>query len=1012
MFGSFGSTHGLEETGRIAHELGLCAFVGAWLSSDLAANELEISNAIAVAQAGHADMVIVGSEVLLRGDLSEADLLAYIDRVRQDIPPGIPVTTADVDSVLLAHPSVLSAVDVVAYNVYPYWEGVDVNVAVGVVNSRHQQIVAAAGGKEVVLSETGWPSGGNTVGEAVPSPENAAFYFLNVVSWARENNIPFWYFSALDETWKAAVEGPQGAHWGIFDKDGDLKPGMEHVFEGRVIVDNWSGTSLVGGPGDPAVQLRYIPPRGSFDDLGGGGLHVVPKDFKIVMYIEVDGRWWVKPTFASPLTSLAVDGGFTVDITTGGIDETASKIAVFLVPNGYDPPLLGGSLALPAELFDNSVANVQVDRSIVSISGVVTDGSTIGLGDLEVTADDGTVSLVVRTLANGKYSFPNLIVGAFYVVSPIAPGFLVSPASVTVPDLNGAEVVNFVAVGTGMPDLVVDTLMGPSTAQIGSQIPVSVTVRNLGTTPAGSFYVGFYFSTDSIITTSDPASESLCAFHAGLSAGQIATCEGFVNIPFGLDPGAAFLGAIVDDLDKVAEVNEVNNSHIADSGLLELMLSPDLPPSSNSVTPWSGSGTLARFRYVFSDSNGYGDMTSIQIVANETLSSSNSCYFHYVPAANQLYLRNDASSGWLGPQTVGTSGTLQNTKCSVDLGTSSVIGSGTNLTLNLAITFNTGGNKNQWMLAIDAAGQHLGWVLNGTWNAPGGANLSPTSDSVSPSSGSGASQTFSYVFSDLNGYGDMTSIQIVANETLSAGGSCYLYYVPAANQLYLRNDASSAWLGPQTVGVAGMLLNTKCGVDLGTSSAVGSGNSLTLELAMTFNTSGNKNQWMLAIDTAGQHLGWVLNGTWNVPGGANLPPTSDSVSPSSGSGASQTFSYVFSDLNGYGDMTSIQIVANETLSAGGSCYLYYVPAANQLYLRNDASSGWLGPQTVGVAGVLLNTKCGVDLATSSVVGSGNSLTLGLAMTFNTSGDKSQWMLAIDSAGEQLGWVLNGTWNVP
>ena len=144
-------------------------------------------------------------------------------------------------------------------------------------------------------------------------------------------------------------------------------------------------------------------------------------------------------------------------------------------------------------------------------------------------------------------------------------------------------------------------------------------------------------------------------------------------------------------------------------------------------------------------------------------------------------------------------------------------------------------------------------------------NQPPTSDSVSPSSGSGASQTFSYVFSDSNGYEDMTSIQILVNETLSASGSCYLYYVLTANELYLRNDASSDWLGPQTVGAAGMLQNTKCSVDLGTSSVLGSGTSLTLDLAMTFNTSGDKNQWMLAIDTAGQHLGWVLNGTWNVP---------------------------------------------------------------------------------------------------------------------------------------------------
>ena len=55
-------------------------------------------------------------------------------------------------------------------------------------------------------------------------------YFNDFVSWARKNNAQYFYFEAFDETWKATNEGPQGAHWGIWDKDGNMKTGMETIF--------------------------------------------------------------------------------------------------------------------------------------------------------------------------------------------------------------------------------------------------------------------------------------------------------------------------------------------------------------------------------------------------------------------------------------------------------------------------------------------------------------------------------------------------------------------------------------------------------------------------------------------------------------------------------------------------------------------------------------------------------------------------------------------------------------
>ena len=81
-----------------------------------------------------------------------------------------------------------------------------------------------------------------------------------------------------------------------------------------------------------------------------------------MVYIRVNGGWWIKPTYAQPLTNINCDGTWSADIVTGGVDQNATDITVYLIPNGYNPPLLGGSSYLPQELDDNSVAKVTVAR--------------------------------------------------------------------------------------------------------------------------------------------------------------------------------------------------------------------------------------------------------------------------------------------------------------------------------------------------------------------------------------------------------------------------------------------------------------------------------------------------------------------------------------------------------------------------------------------------------------------------------------------------------------------------
>jgi exo-beta-1,3-glucanase (GH17 family) len=357
---TFGSAAGLEQVARIAKEMGLNTAVGAWLDSNASTNTVEMNNLIATAKNGHVDLAVVGSEVLLRGDLAEEVLIDYIEQFRAALP-NIPVTTADVYTELMQHPKVMDACDVIFANYYPYWEGRDVNRAIEHLHACHRDMQARAGGKQVIVSETGWPSAGDTLGDARPSDENACYYFLNFVSWARAEGVAYLFFEAFDESFKLKYESEQGAHFGVWDKDGNLKPCMQPVFDGETVPDNWSGQGLIDGPGTPAIEFTAVPDYGSFDNLEGRVVHVQPEDYRVAVYIQAGG-WWIKPYWNDPLTRIAPDGSWSCDITTGGMDHKATAIAAYLVRSGYDPPIASGG-SLPPSIQTDAVARQTVTRS-------------------------------------------------------------------------------------------------------------------------------------------------------------------------------------------------------------------------------------------------------------------------------------------------------------------------------------------------------------------------------------------------------------------------------------------------------------------------------------------------------------------------------------------------------------------------------------------------------------------------------------------------------------------------
>ncbi|MEN9335809.1 MAG: hypothetical protein RLZZ500_796 [Bacteroidota bacterium] len=220
---SFSTIEGNENIPRIAHENGLQTLVGAWLGPDLDKNELEIEGLIRLAQEGCVTIAAVGNEVLYRNDLTEAQLIAYILRVRAALPETIPVGYVDAYYEFSHRPALTEVCDIVLANCYPYWEGCPIEYALSHMQNMFYGAKEAGKGKPVVITETGWPSAGGSLRGAIASEDNAMRYFIETQHWSREAQIPMYYFSSFDESWKVGAEGDVGAYWGLWDTHEQLK---------------------------------------------------------------------------------------------------------------------------------------------------------------------------------------------------------------------------------------------------------------------------------------------------------------------------------------------------------------------------------------------------------------------------------------------------------------------------------------------------------------------------------------------------------------------------------------------------------------------------------------------------------------------------------------------------------------------------------------------------------------------------------------------------------------------
>src|ERR1700760_5001568 len=211
--------NGLDRVPELAGKVGLKVIQGIWLGSNRLKNLAQISTAVALAKEypGVITSLVVGNEVLLRGEMTTSDLAATIRSVKAQVT--IPVTYADVWEFWLRNREIYEAVDFVTIHILPYWEDIPIRAkyAAAHVDAIRKRLAVAFPGKEILIGETGWPSEGRMRAGALPSRTNQARVVSEILAMAKQEHFRVNLIEAYDQPWKRQLEGTVGGYWGLID---------------------------------------------------------------------------------------------------------------------------------------------------------------------------------------------------------------------------------------------------------------------------------------------------------------------------------------------------------------------------------------------------------------------------------------------------------------------------------------------------------------------------------------------------------------------------------------------------------------------------------------------------------------------------------------------------------------------------------------------------------------------------------------------------------------------------
>ena len=288
------------------------------------------------------------------------------------------------------------------------------------------------------------------------------------------------------------------------------------------------------------------------------------------------------------------------------------------------------------------------------------------------------------------------------------------------------------------------------------------------------------------------------------------------------------------------------------------------------------------------------------------------------------------------------------------------------------------------------------------------AQASLTADSVSPVGNGGLSQTFSFVFSNSSN-ADVAVAAMLFSSTPASQNACFLLYFRDAGTIQLESDdLTTNEFKP--IGSSSSLKNSQCSIGATSVIATPLSTTVNVEVAFASGFAGRKNIYMYGADTSGfVNSGWTQRGTYLVSADTPPVPSADSVSPTGGSRAIGTFTFIFSDTQDAANLTVAGMLFSARLDFQNSCYVVYNRSQGTLQLEWDDLMG-ADSKPVGSSLPLQNSQCAIGATSLSSVGRSTAITMDITFTGAFAGPKNIYMYGADGDGStNTGWIQKGTW---
>lgn len=164
-----------------ANALGMKVNQGVWFTPQGGPDSIDgsISDIIEYGKSngwGIFDFITIGNEAINDKYLSVDQLISKITSVKSQLKSSGfngPVATSEPPVSFTKHPELCDAVDIVGINPHSYFDAsVGASSAGSFVMGQKQLVQDACGSSKILITETGYPSKGNTNGKNVPSSEN------------------------------------------------------------------------------------------------------------------------------------------------------------------------------------------------------------------------------------------------------------------------------------------------------------------------------------------------------------------------------------------------------------------------------------------------------------------------------------------------------------------------------------------------------------------------------------------------------------------------------------------------------------------------------------------------------------------------------------------------------------------------------------------------------------------------------------------------------------------------